>query len=127
MASYKDMVKASAWLFCLPVDAVLGRRRFKRYLRARYAVYIALYRRGNSYGQIGRWLGRDHTTIMNGVEVGEKWLLEDKALAEVVKKLENIGRRPINEGRNENGGKEVEHGAPGCPEDVGEQADRQHG
>lgn len=126
MTTISEVVAASAWLFCLPPSAVLGRRRYRRYLRARYAVYMALRRRGNTYGQIGRWLGRDHTTIMNGVEVGNQWALEDKGFAEAVKKLENMGRSPMKEGNEENGSKEVECGAPGCPEVAGEQADRQH-
>ena len=94
----KEMVAASAWLFCLPPDVVLGRSRFKRPIRARYAVYMALRRRGNTYGQIGRWLGRDHTTIMNGVARGEALALTDAQFAGIVKKLENMGRSDPKEG-----------------------------
>jgi chromosomal replication initiation ATPase DnaA len=93
-----EMIAASAWLFCLPPDLVTGRSRHNRPLRARYAIYVALRRRGNSYGQIARWLGRDHTTIMNGVERGEALALTDAHFAGAVKKLENMGRSGLKEG-----------------------------
>lgn len=43
---------------------VLGRGRTKRVAQARHAVMRALRDMGMSYPEIGRLLGRDHTTVL---------------------------------------------------------------
>jgi chromosomal replication initiation ATPase DnaA len=43
---------------------VLGRRRGPRFLEARRELYAALRAWGWSYPAIGRFVGRDHTTVL---------------------------------------------------------------
>ena len=63
------MLKKAHGLFGVrPVD-ILSPSRYSLYLPARYAICLALRRRGWSYGKIGRTLGgRDHTTIINACD-----------------------------------------------------------
>jgi chromosomal replication initiation ATPase DnaA len=48
-------------------QAILGRCRLRTVYRARQQVMRRLRADGFSYTQIGRWIGRDHTTVMYGV------------------------------------------------------------
>ena len=45
---------------------ITGPTKFNFILPARYAVYKLLRMRGSSYCDIGRWLGKDHSTIIHG-------------------------------------------------------------
>lgn len=49
------------------VEAMLGRSRVARVSDARQRLWAALWRAGWSIGEIGRTLGRDHTTVMHGL------------------------------------------------------------
>lgn len=52
--------------------AVISRLRLPAVVRARQALYAALYRTcESSYPQIGRLLKRDHTTVLYGVREAE--------------------------------------------------------
>lgn len=48
-------------------DELLGTSRVTHIVRARYALYSAMRDEGLSYSAIGGLLGRDHTTILEGV------------------------------------------------------------
>lgn len=50
--------------FDLPIDDVMGTRQLAFLVSARTAFAVAAHRLGASYSQIGRFLGRHHTTIM---------------------------------------------------------------
>ncbi|OXE37461.1 MAG: hypothetical protein CGW95_01550 [Phenylobacterium zucineum] len=128
MASVSDIVAAAGWIFCLTPAQIMSPSRHKRVVRARNAVFAALSRRGSSSGQIGRWMHRDHSTVLHGIRRADEWAAEDPVYAERIRRLANyrphLGR---NEGKNEDGKQEVERGAPGCPEGAGGQADRADG
>lgn len=49
------------------IDAMLGRSRVARISDARQRLWAALWRAGWSIGEIGRTLGRDHTTVISGL------------------------------------------------------------
>jgi hypothetical protein len=49
------------------IDAMLGRSRVARISDARQRLWAALWRAGWSIGEIGRSLGRDHTTVISGL------------------------------------------------------------
>lgn len=78
-------------LFGVRPHDVTGPSRYGLYLKARYAVCLALRRRGWSYGQIGALLGgRDHTTIMNACENAERMVTADPAYAAKVTTLAEV-------------------------------------
>lgn len=49
----------------ITVGEMLGRRRTTQIVRARQEFYVALRRKGFSYPEIGRIVGRDHTTVLH--------------------------------------------------------------
>lgn len=49
-------------------EAILGRSRYPKDIKARHAAYAAVReRKGISYPAVGRIFGRDHTTVLSGV------------------------------------------------------------
>jgi chromosomal replication initiation ATPase DnaA len=64
-----DLASACAREFNVTLAAMLGPSRFKAECRARSLFWAALYARGDwSYPEIGRLVGRDHTTVMDAVK-----------------------------------------------------------
>jgi len=51
---------------------LLGRKRQPRISKARHEAYYHFRRKGWSYPEIGRLFGRDHSTIIYGVEKHQK-------------------------------------------------------
>ena len=63
-----EIIACIAWAFdVLPTD-VAGDRRNKRFVRARMTAAWVLIQRGGSSAQVGRWLNRDHTTILHALK-----------------------------------------------------------
>jgi chromosomal replication initiation ATPase DnaA len=58
----------AAALFGMDPEQVFMRRRSVDYVIARALVWDALRADGFSYSQIGRWTGRDHSTVMNALK-----------------------------------------------------------
>jgi chromosomal replication initiation ATPase DnaA len=54
------------------VEEVMGRSRFKRVCTARKEAYAMLREERLSYPTIGRMFGRDHTTVVDGVQRYER-------------------------------------------------------
>lgn len=59
---------AVARAFHIPLEGVLGRSRDRNAVRCRQTIYAILRADGHSFLRIARWMGRDHSTIMHGVE-----------------------------------------------------------
>jgi chromosomal replication initiation ATPase DnaA len=65
--------QAAGRAFEISPHAIIGRRRLPAIVRARLALYAALYRVcETSYPQLGRLLNRDHSTILYGVREAER-------------------------------------------------------
>lgn len=68
---------AAALVFEVPRRAIAGNSRVRPAARARQAVYAALYLGCHtSFADVGKALGRDHTTVLYGVQQAEalsKW------------------------------------------------------
>lgn len=60
-----DRIAAIAQRHCVPMDEVLGVRRYRQVVRARRAIAIMLRAEGLSTTQIGGYLQRDHTSVCN--------------------------------------------------------------
>ena len=56
----------------IPLAAILGRRRVAPVVRARQRVMLEAREAGLSYPEIGYALGRDHSTVLEGVRCEAK-------------------------------------------------------
>lgn len=65
----EDIVKEASALFNVHPRDLMGNYRFRFVARARQALYLALRRRGWSYPQIGRFMNRDHSSVIYGTKV----------------------------------------------------------
>lgn len=71
-AGDRECIRIVAALLGASYDAVRGKSRHPEVLRARWACMAALRRRGRSYPEIGQLMGgKDHSTVMNAVDIGE--------------------------------------------------------
>lgn len=72
-AMVPDIIAAIARAFNLTAQDVLGPTRLRYVVRARQTCAYVLWKRGNSYPQVGRWLGgRDHSTMIHSCRTFEK-------------------------------------------------------
>lgn len=68
-----DIVSTVAAKHDVSLSEVMGRSRLQRFIFARQDAYWALrHEAGLSFPQIGRFFGRDHTTIIYGISAHEK-------------------------------------------------------
>ncbi len=56
-----------------------SRFRYAHLAWARKVAYYVLHRRGASYSEIGRYFGRDHSTIISGVRKVAEWVEDNPA------------------------------------------------
>ena len=82
-----EIVKLCADLFEISPADLLSRKRRQQIVHARMALYAALRKRGWSYPRIGRFCGRDHSTVMYGVAAAEELMRRYPAYAEKVEKV----------------------------------------
>jgi chromosomal replication initiation ATPase DnaA len=87
MATISEVIAKGAEMFCLHPREILEDNRWDRHVRARFALYAAFRNRGASFGQIGRWMHRDHTSVMNGVKRAAQIAATDQRYADCIKRL----------------------------------------
>ena len=81
----RDIVTAVAVAFKISPVHLLSQSRLGPVARARHAcVLLARQRTDQSMAQIGRLLGRDHTTILHSLRVATRLELEDEEFAEAL-------------------------------------------
>lgn len=79
-AGDRECVRIVAALLGASYDSVRGKSRHPATTRARWACMAALRRRGLSYPEIGRAMGgKDHSTVMHAVDIGEVRYASDLA------------------------------------------------
>jgi len=66
----------------VPVVAILGHSRIRRVARARQLAMFKAHEAGLGISQIGRHMGRDHTTVEHGVKATKKRLVDTKAVTQ---------------------------------------------
>lgn len=83
-------------LFKVHPRDLLGDYRFKFLMQPRFALAKALRMRGWSYPQIGKALGRHHTTALYWAREAEFWMSRDPKFAEKVNHLASLGKETGN-------------------------------
>lgn len=79
-----DIVTKCADLFYVNRDLITSKSRMRTAVRARQALAMALSIRGHSTAAIGRWLDRDHTTILHNIEVAKEIMARDSLFGEKI-------------------------------------------
>lgn len=79
-----DLINKCADLFYINRDMITSKSKLRTAVRARQALAMALSIRGHSTAAIGRWLDRDHTTIMHNLEVAKGIMAHDSLFGEKV-------------------------------------------
>lgn len=90
-----DIVAKCADLFYVNRDLILSKSRMRTAVRARQALAMALSIRGHSTAAIGRWLDRDHTTILHNLEVAKEIMARDSLFGEKVFILAKMVHQPV--------------------------------
>lgn len=63
-----EIVAQVAELTCLPAKDIMGRSRKAPIAQARFLVWFVARQQGMTLQQIARAFGRDHTTILHGIQ-----------------------------------------------------------
>jgi chromosomal replication initiation ATPase DnaA len=83
----EDLALECARLFNIHPRDLLGTYRFRFIVRARQALYLALRRRGWSYPAIGRFLSRDHSSVIYGTKMALHLSQRDPEYAAKIERL----------------------------------------
>ena len=76
-----ELIKACADLFGVPPADLISAKRVGATTEAPFALYKALHMRGMGYSAIGRFLGRNHASVLHGVRVAEELMRDHPAYA----------------------------------------------
>jgi chromosomal replication initiation ATPase DnaA len=76
MAFARDIIAYGADLFGFTTEEIIQHDRHKEVTMARHAIFLALRRRGVATAQIGRFMGRDRSTVRGGI--GKAIYLEER-------------------------------------------------
>ena len=68
-AEYLDIIAQVCDEYSVTINNVMGSSRVHDFVFARQACYFALQKMGLSSTQIGRLMGRDHSTVLHGIKI----------------------------------------------------------
>ncbi len=84
-------------------DDIFGPRKFDRFVAARYVLVTILRERGWSYPQMGKMLGRDHSSIVHLAKFGDKYRRKYPQIESTLSRLSLMRTRPGSLGETECG------------------------
>lgn len=91
----RELVAKCSEMFDVHPRDLLGPARFGFLIPARFALYKAMRIRGWSFAQIGRFMNRDHSTVIHGVARAEYIMARDEQYREKVQELVEFRIAPI--------------------------------
>lgn len=91
-----EIIDKCAELFYINKNLIVSKSRLRTATRARQALAMALSIRGHSTAAIGRWLERDHTTILYNLEMAKEIMARDSMFGEKVFILAQMVHQPLN-------------------------------
>ena len=89
----REILETASQVFDVPVKDIMSGSRKRRHARPRHAVCFVGYRRGWSSPQIGRGIGREHSTVRYGRERAAEIAVIDLDYAAKVDEL--LERSPV--------------------------------
>lgn len=90
-----EIINKCADLFYINRDMITSKSRMRTAVRARQALAMALSIRGHSTSAIGRWLDRDHTTVMHNLDMAKNIMSRDSLFGEKVFILAQMVHQPV--------------------------------
>lgn len=90
-ATAREIITAAARKFGFTYEEMISVHRGKQISRARQTVYAILRARGNSYPQIGRWMNRDHSSVVHGCTMFDRYAQDAPLMYEVYERF--VGAR----------------------------------
>lgn len=84
MWSKDEFLRKASGLACASVSELLSQRRHGHLVRVRWACYLVLINRGNTYPQAGSTMKKDHTTIIHGVKKARELMETDSEFRAMV-------------------------------------------
>ena len=90
MASYliSDAVRFASSLTGYTPQSIIGKSRMRVVVRVRFAVYLVAHEIGHSYPNIGKYIGgRDHSTVIYGVQQARLIAERDAKFAKLIADL----------------------------------------
>ena len=82
-----ELIAECSRIFDVHHRDITGPSKFRFATVPRFALYKAMRMRGLSFAQIGRFMNRDHTTIIHGVSRAERMARRDPDYADKVQRL----------------------------------------
>lgn len=92
-----DIIKIAASHYGFTPTELVSKSRKRAMSKARWAIQVAMCRRGRAKAQIANWLNRDHSSIYYGIRQAEYWLERDPSFRELVDKLTEYKVTPISQ------------------------------
>lgn len=89
------VIEVAAQMTGVRVAEIVGPRRDRETAHLRFAVMLALHRRGVSLSAMGRRFDRDHTSVMHAVARAREIAAGNPAYAEFVDALEVVPVEPV--------------------------------
>lgn len=67
-----EIIACIAWHMGVEPSDIIGCRRHEKTVLARTVAAYVLVKRGNSSAQVGKWLNRDHSTVLHAIGIFER-------------------------------------------------------
>lgn len=68
MKRISDILTIASQLSCISTERLIGLSRLKRVVRVRQACYLVARECGHTYPQIGKYMHRDHSSVIYGAQ-----------------------------------------------------------
>lgn len=88
----QDIINEASAIFNVHRRDIVGPYRYRFLIPCRFALYYALRERGASLATVGRWMQRDHSSVIHGIERAKDMIERDQGYAKLVQHLIEFGR-----------------------------------
>lgn len=91
----QDIVRCVAEASGVPMECVMSTKRTARFAEARHIGFYVARQRGFGLSEIGRAMGRDHSTVTHGIQNIERRLRVSPRFAEEIQNVINLAMAKV--------------------------------
>lgn len=91
----KDIMRMSAKHYGVSLEELVSPMRRRAYSKPRWAIHMALHRRKRKHCEIGRWMNRNHATIIYGIRQAEYWIERDPEFRDLIDRMASFAPVPL--------------------------------